>query len=251
MHVHPWINYATQFNWALDQLPSDTQWVLRLDADEYVTPNLAAEIRQKMVELPDMVTGIAVKRRMSFLGQPIRRGGLFPIEVMRLFRFGDGHCETRWMDEHIVTTGSIAVFDGEIVDDNRRSLTWWTEKHNAYASREAIDLLNLEFGFAPQEGGAGQARQAGRKRWVKEQIYARLPIGFRAAVYFFYRYVLRLGFLDGRRAAAFHVLQGFWYRYLVDIKLIEVRQCMADHKVDVETAIERVLGITVSQGKMG
>ena len=69
--------------------------------------------------------------------------------------------------------------------------------------------------------------------------------GFRAFAYFFYRYVLRLGFLDGQAGASFHVLQGFWYRYLVDAKVAEVRNYMKDSEVDVVTAIERVLGIRV------
>ena len=87
--------------------------------------------------------------------------------------------------------------------------------------------------------------QAGMKRWLKEKVYARLPGGLRALAYFLYRYVVRLGFLDGQAGAAFHVLQGFWYRYLVDAKLAEVKRYMREHDADVTTAIERVLGIRV------
>ncbi len=249
VHVRDWTTYADQFNWALDQLRPDTEWILRLDADEVVSPDLAQQMREHLADMAATVSAVSVRRRMNFLGQPIRHGGLFPIEVIRIFRHGKARCEARWMDEHIVTTGQVVAFSGEIVDDNRNSLTWWTEKHNAYASREVVDLLNLEYRFAPLPmTRSGHGKQAGRKRWLKEKIYARLPVGVRAAGYFLYRYVVRLGFLDGRRAVAFHVLQGFWYRYLVDIKLIEVRQFMTDHHVDVETAIERVLGIDPARG---
>jgi len=87
--------------------------------------------------------------------------------------------------------------------------------------------------------------QAGVKRWLKDAVYARLPGGFRAFACFFYRYVLRLGFLDGQPGTAFHFLQGFWYRYLVDVKVAEVKRYMRESGADVRTAIERVLEIRV------
>ena len=241
---NPWTNYATQFNWALDQIKSNSGWVLRLDADEIVTTELRAEIQSG---LPD-VAGITIGRSMCFMGQPIRHGGLFPIRVLRLFRNGMGRCETRWMDEHIIVDGPLAAFSGQIIDDNRNSLDWWTTKHNGYASREVVDILNKEFGFLPQDKLAANAtgKQAAIKRWVKDKLYARLPLGARAGVYFLYRYVLRGGFLDGSQARAFHVLQAFWYRYLVDAKLAEVRSYMAKEFVDPVTAIARVLNLNVS-----
>lgn len=245
---NPWINYATQFNWALAQLPEDTQWVLRLDADEYVTSELAVEVGEKLDALGDEIAAVNVSRRMHFLGRRIRWGGIFPIRIVRLFRFGNGHCENRWMDEHIIFEGGIADFAGEIIDDNLNSLTWWTEKHNHYASREVVDLLNLGYGFMPSETVAdlGQRQQVGWKRWIKEHLYARSPVGLRALIYFLYRYIFRLGFLDGREGTAFHFLQGFWYRYLVDMKYHEVRLDMAKRNVDAQEAILKVLGIDLS-----
>nr|WP_319250266.1 glycosyltransferase family 2 protein [uncultured Celeribacter sp.] len=244
-----WVNYATQFNWALEQLSEETDWVLRLDADEFLTEGLAQEIASRLPAFGTEISGIYLSRRMNFMGRPIRWGGVFPIRVLRLFRHGKGHCENRWMDEHILVDGDTGEFQGEIVDDNLNSLTWWTEKHNGYASREVVDLLNLEFGFMQHETVADLAsgKQASIKRWIKEKIYAHLPGGFRAFIYFLYRYVFRLGFLDGTQGTAFHVLQGFWYRYLVDMKLYEVRMYMRRENVDVVTAIQDVLAIDVRQ----
>lgn len=244
---HPFVNNAQQFNWALTQLDSYTDWVLRIDADEVLTPELAGEIEERLPSLGLEIDGVFVGRRMAFQGRVIRHGGLFPLQVVRLFRYGRGQCENRWMDEHIKVTGPTVCLRGEILDDNLNSLTWWTDKHNGYASREVVDLLNLEYEFVPHETVADfrGGHQVGVKRWVKEQVYARLPLGFRAFAYFFYRYVVRLGFLDGKEGAAFHVLQGFWYRYLVDIKLYEVRKHMKKHGVCVVTAIEEVLEIKV------
>lgn len=241
-----WINYATQFNWALEQIES-TEWVLRIDSDEFITQSLAEQIQRELPILGNDVKGVYVNRRMTFLGRPIRYGGVFPIQVLRLFRYGHGECENRWMDEHLKVEGKTALLTGEIIDDNLNSLTWWTEKHNKYASREAVDLLNLEYGFIPHDSVAelSSGNQAGIKRWLKERVYFRLPLGFRALVYFLYRYVLRLGFLDGQAGTAFHVLQGFWYRYLVDAKVAEVKRYLNQHEVSVAQAIEHVLGIRV------
>jgi hypothetical protein len=152
------------------------------------------------------------------------------------------------MDEHIKVAGLTADFQAELIDDNLNTLTWWTDKHNKYASREAVDLLNLQYHFMPHDSVASlrNGKQTGVKRWIKEVIYARLPGGFRALAYFFYRYVIRLGFLDGKAGTAFHFLQGFWYRYLVDAKVAEVRRYMHEKDVDVVTAIDWVLGVKLS-----
>lgn len=248
-----WVNYATQFNWALAQLDAETDWVLRIDADEVLTPELAAEISERLPGLGPDIDGVYVSRRMTFQGRLIRHGGVFPVRVLRLFRHGRGQCENRWMDEHIKVAGPTVGFQGELIDDNLQSLTWWTDKHNRYASREAVDLLNLEHGFMPQDTVASLrgGQQAGVKRWVKEVVYARLPGGLRAFAYFVYRYLLRLGFLDGAEGTAFHVLQGFWYRYLVDTKVREVRRYMRSHQCGAVEAIEQVLEIRVSSQAAG
>jgi glycosyltransferase involved in cell wall biosynthesis len=242
-----WVNYSTQFNWALSQLDEGTDWVLRLDADEYFTPELVKSVSRTLPGIGRDFAGIYVGRRMAFQGRLIRHGGIFPVQVLRIFKRDFGRCENRWMDEHIIVEGKTTALEGEIIDDNLNSLSWWTEKHNAYASREVVDLLNLEFGFIPYETVASLrgGQQTGVKRWLKENVYVRLPRGSRAFAYFFYRFVLRLGFLDGREGAAFHVLQGFWYRYLVDMKFYEVRKYMLQKNVDAPTAIRDVLGIDV------
>lgn len=242
-----WVNYSTQFNWALDQLPGDTEWVLRLDADEYLTSTLRGQIANTLALVNNDISALIVSRRMYFMGKAIRWGGVFPIRVARLFRYGKGRCENRWMDEHIIVNGDVIELSGEIIDDNHNSITWWTEKHNSYASREVVDLLNIEFNFMPYTSVAGLERfqQAGVKRLLKEKFYAKIPNGSRALIYFLYRYILRLGFLDGKEGTAFHILQGFWYRYLVDIKVHEVKSFMRANKVGAKDAIREVLKINV------
>jgi len=136
--TNPFITQAQQFNWALSQLPQDTEWVFRLDADEVVSIELAQSLAETLPLLGPEVAGAEVLRRMAFLGRPIRRGGLFPMRVVRVMRYGRGRSEDRWMDEHILVNGTLAQLEGELLDDNLNSLTWWTAKHNAYASREVV-----------------------------------------------------------------------------------------------------------------
>lgn len=243
----PWLNYATQFNWALDRISADAQWVLRLDADEIVSPELRDEITRVLPALGPEIVGIHVPRHMNFQGGPVRKGGLFPVRVLRLFRANAGRCEARWMDEHIQVTGKTRDFQGQILDDNLKSLSWWIEKHNGYASREVVDLLNLQHQFLPHETIAdAKGGPAGRKRWAKEKIYARFPPGLRAILYFLWRFIIRLGFLDSAEGRRFHLLQGLWYRYLVDLKLRQVQQYMRTHSTDPPIAIHKVLGIDVN-----
>jgi glycosyltransferase involved in cell wall biosynthesis len=219
---NPWINYATQFNWAIDHAAATTDWIMRLDADEIVTPELAVTLAGLDAQA---AAGLTVNRRIHFLGRWIRWGGIYPVRVLRVWRTGRGRCEDRWMDEHILVDGAVAHVDGDIADINLNSVTWWTQKHNGYATREAIDELLRETRVdSAATGDIG--RQAGVKRWVKRNVYAHLPLGGRAFAYFIYRYFILLGFLDGWQGLAFHGLQGGWYRFLVDVKVYEIRELM-------------------------
>ena len=238
-------NHSTQFNWALTQLPDDTDWVMRIDADEILTPKLIAQIHASLSQVDAQVNGIAFWRSMIFQGQLIRYGGVGKNRVMRLFRLGKGVSESRWMDEHIKVQGHTITLDGVLIDDNLRPLSWWIEKHNQYASREAVDLLNLQHQFAMQNSVASVGSRLGLKRWIKERIYAKLPGGSRALLYFLLRYIILWGFLDGKQGRQFHYLQAFWYRYLVDAKVAEVIRYQKKNHLTVQQAIEQVLGIKV------
>lgn len=246
---HEWINHSVQFNWALSQLNSDPKWILRIDADEYLTDELKEELRTNLFNLPEEVNGVYLNRRMKFQGRLIQYGGVFPVRVLRLFRFGHGRCEHRWMDEHIRVQGATALFKGELIDDSLITLTAWINKHNTYANREVIDLLNRQYRFAPyDEVAAYPFSGSSGKRWIKEVIYARLPAGVRAFGYYLYRYLLRAGFLDGREGAVFHFLHGLWYRYLVDAKLAEVSRYMRTTGQGPVQATREVLGLQVIAG---
>ena len=202
---HPFKNQAQQFNWALGNLEIKNEWILRLDSDEYLTKELRAEITEKLKNTPHDVSGFYMKRRVYFMGRWIKHGGYYPTWILRLFKKGKARSEERAMDEHIVLSeGKSMKLENDFVDDNKNNLNWWIQKHNNYASREAEDVLRGYVGI----GG-------------KRNFYYKLPLFCRAFLYFFYRYFLRLGFLDGKKGLIFHFLQGFWYRFLVDAKIYE------------------------------
>jgi glycosyltransferase involved in cell wall biosynthesis len=227
---HAFQNYARQFEWALANAPITADWVMRLDADEIVEPDLAEEIKSKLPTLSDDVTGINLNRKTIFQGKFIRWGGRYPLMLLRIWRRGKARIEDRWMDEHMyLVEGRTVTFNGGFADHNLYDLTFFTAKHNNYASREALDALNQRLRlFDPQLSLTAEAtaKQAKIKRFLKESVYNRLPFEISAFLFFLYRYVFQLGFLDGRRGLVYHVLQGFWYRFLVGAKLRELEQAV-------------------------
>jgi glycosyltransferase involved in cell wall biosynthesis len=227
---HPFQNYARQFTWALENAPITADWVMRLDADEIIEADLAEEIRSKLPGMAEDVTGIILNRKTIFQGKFIRWGGRYPLMLLRIWRRGKAHIEDRWMDEHMyLTDGRTVTFRGGFADHNLYDLTYFTAKHNGYASREALDVLDQRIHlFAPQLALTTEATatQAKVKRFFKESVYNQIPFEISALLYFLYRYIFQLGFLDGRRGLIYHVLQGFWYRFLVGAKLRELEQAV-------------------------
>lgn len=241
-----WINYSIQFNWALSYVNrnSNADWILRIDADELMDGHLINSIKTKLNAVPENVDGFVVKRRMSFRGKIIKHGGVFPSRVLRLVRRGSAECEQRWMDEHLVVDGKTLELDGELLDDNLNSLTWWVDKHNHYASREAVDIILMKYTEnSAQNSVSNFGWRAKVKRFLKVYLYLSLPGGLRAILYFFYRYVFCLGFLDGSRGFSFHFFQGLWYRALVDEKVSEVESLMKKSNLNHIQAVKAAFNI--------
>lgn len=227
IYERPFRNYSDQFQWALDHTGITTDWILRLDADEVIEPDLRARMIAEVPNLPASVAAVNLDLMYVIMGRRIRHGGRYPLILLRLFRRGQGKIEQRWMDEHIIVHGGETIrMHGGFSHIELKDLTYFTTKHNAYATREAVDVLARRYGLFASEKGAAISHQAQRTRFIKEHIYNRLPLGVGPFLYFVYRYFLRLGFLDGREGAVYHVLQGFWYRYLVDAKIFEFEKEM-------------------------
>jgi len=222
---HKWLNYATQFNWGLENCHIQSDWIWRIDADEYIDDELGRNVRNTIDTVEEDISGIYVKRKIVFMGKALMHGTWYPRWNLKVFKRGIGECENRWMDEHIkLTSGNTVQVEGNQIDDNLNSLTWWTEKHNSYATREMVDMLCMEYGIGTSN--EVQAKLLGtseqRLRWLKIR-YLKLPFFLRPFINFIYRYIFRLGFLDGKQGFIWHFLQGFWYRFLVDAKIWELK----------------------------
>jgi glycosyltransferase involved in cell wall biosynthesis len=215
---HSFENYADQRNWALDNLPIQGEWVLFLDADEWLPETLKEEMAGVIASNPEE-NGFYVKRRFIWMGRWIKRG-YYPTWILRLFRKGKGRCEQRAVNEHLIVEGETGQLKNDFIHEDRKGLAEWTEKHNRYSTLEAERLFR---GRGEKEIEARfSGSQAERKRWLRYRLYNRLPPLVRPFLYFFYRYVLRGGFLDGREAFLYHFLHALWVPLLVDAKYLEM-----------------------------
>jgi glycosyltransferase involved in cell wall biosynthesis len=229
IYQHPFENHGKQVNWSLDNIPIACDWIMQLDADEMVTPELANELCQILPTLPEEVSGLYAKRRVFFMGRWIRHGDYYPMWLLRVFRQGKARNEEFEEDRVVLLQGEASHLKHDFIDYNRKPLTFWTEKHNQWASNEMRDLLTLSKNdgekLSPMTIRPSLlASQDKRRRWLKKNLYARTPLFVRAFSYFLYRYILRLGFLDGTEGLIFHFLQGCWYRFYVDAKIYEAKK---------------------------
>lgn len=208
-------NQAAQFNWALENIPIEGEWILRMDADEYLEPDLIEELQS--IDLANVsYNGLVFPLKRFFLGKELKRAG--KVRILRMFKKGKALYEARSMDEHLILTEGTSVETKTcFVDDNLNPIEWWVEKHIGYARREANELLSSSSEAADELLGAEAVR---RKRKAKGW-YNKLPLFWRAFAYFCYRYFFKLGFLDGKEGFLWHFLQGWWYRTLVDTIVLE------------------------------
>lgn len=227
VYVHPWPgNQAAQFNWALDNTGISTEWILRLDADEYPSAELTEELLRRLPAMDKDISAAMLPLRNVWMGHPLKYGGS-KISILRLFRNGKGRYENRMMDEHIqIDSGRIIEFEHPFVDDNLNNLNWWTNKHVGYATREAAELLDIEFNISDSHDSnhLNSLSPEARRRRLRKLKYARQPLFWRSSAYFIYRYFLKGGFLEGKEGFLRHFLQGWWYRTLVDAKIFEIKK---------------------------
>ena len=212
---HEWPgNQALQFNWALDNLLIQSQWVLRLDADEYFTRESITWLSENLAGVRGDVGALEFTLERKFMGGVIRHG-TNGIPMVRLFRRGRGRYQETLMDERIVFEGEKLIVPVVFYDDNLNSLEWWKEKHRGYAKREA------------QQAVTGMLLDSRKVKYYKWPRY------FRAFAYFCVRYFIKLGFLDGHSGWLWHFWQGLWYRWLVDSEIGKLHKSTCAREMDL------------------
>lgn len=195
-YQNSFVTHSQQFNWALTSLDLNKyQYVLRIDADEYLSNEMSKYLNDTSLTLD----GYYINRRVVFNGKLLRFGGMSNVFILRLFKVGKAVCDERLMDERMIVQGSTGRLPGSIIDENLNDLDWYIKKHLRYAQLECESHLNDI-----------------NSSYLRDRIYYKFPNYFRAVLYFIFRYVLKLGFLDGNAGFYFHFLQGLFYRLMVD-----------------------------------
>lgn len=223
VYEHPFEGYASQRNWALRNLAFAHEWVFFLDADEIVSDELKDELTHVFAAELRGIDGFYLKRRLIFMGKWIKWGGCYPLWLLRIFRHEKTWCDARSVNEHFVVSGPTSRLRNDIIHKDNRGMSHWIEKHNKYAALEATEMMKAASsdacsGIRPRLFGS----QPERKEWLRRVLWNRMPFLVRPFFYFTYRYILRLGILDGREGFIYHFLQGLWFLLLVDLKYIEM-----------------------------
>lgn len=237
VHKYPG-NQAAQFNWAIDHIAIDTEWILRIDADEYLLPELVQELQDKLPTIPKDVTGIELKRRHIFMGKWVKHG-IYPVIMMRMFRTGYGRYDARLMDEHIaLKEGRSIVLDNDFCDHSLINISDYCKKHLNYAEREACEILDETYSLSSHIDNSLSLGIQAEEKHKKKGTYNKLPLFWRSFAYFCYRYFLKGGFLDGKEGFLFAFIQGWWYRTMVDAKVLECKKACGEDKEAIRKYIK-------------
>lgn len=218
-------------NWSLENLPFRNEWVLIVDCDERITPQLWEEIATA-IENPEY-QGYYLNRKVFFLGKWIRFGGKYPDWNLRLFKHKLGRYENlntedipntgdNEVHEHVILQGKVGYLKQDMLHIDFRDLYQWLARHNRYSNWEARVYYNLLTGKNDSDtiGGNLFGDAVQRKRFLKK-IWIRLP--FKPTLRFILFYFIRLGFLDGVPGYIYARLLS-QYEYQIGVKLYELRK---------------------------
>jgi len=214
-------NFSKQRNFALENLKITSEWILFLDADEWVPAELKKEISVCVASNPEEC-GFYLNRKFIWMGKWVKCG-YYPIWTLRLFRYGYARYEDRAINEHIIVNGAVGRLINDYIHEDRKSVGDWIVKHVGRARQEAIELFNFRSSVGYREIDVrlfGTREQ--RKRWLRYKIWNKLPPLVRPFLYFFYRFFLLRGFFDGRHVFSYHFLQALWLPMLIDIFYLEM-----------------------------
>ena len=209
----PFDTYAEQRTYAVEQLPIRTDWILFLDADEVLHNGIRHEIGQ-ITNRNDAPNGYLVRLRFYFLNRWIRYGGYADAQKLVLFRKSKMQGIERLMNELVLVDGPLATLDSYIIHQDRRPVAFWYEKHVRYSGLQVQEMLQTP-GIDQTIRWANVDNRRDRRRWFKRNVWSRLPIWLRPPLYFFQRYVLALGFLDGRAGFIYHFSHAFLYQFMI------------------------------------
>ncbi len=214
---YEYITEARTRNWVIENWGPQYEWIVFLDSDERLTPELRDEIAT--IPPPDRgPKGYMMRRLMFFLGKHLRFGGHQNVWVLHVIHPPAARVveQTRTL-EYVRVRGRVAKLTHPLLHDNRKGLSDWTVKHDFYATREAQDRLMGRRRKEPVTEGRIRA-------FLHDRVLSKTPPFLLPLMYFVYRYFIRLGFLDGKVGLMYYFLHDFWYPFLVAAKVEELRR---------------------------
>jgi len=234
---------SNQLNFAINNYPFDTNWILRVDCDEILTIELINEIKtSNLLDINSNISGLYIKRKVKFFNKTLNFGNINPIWLLRLWKRGKGICDDKLMDEKIIIADQKTTrLQNLIIDNNLNNLTWWTNKHNHYSNREALEILKNKH-LSNKNYMISDYYSIDFIIFILKSIYNKSPIFLRSFLLFIYSYFLKLGILDGLPGFIWNVLQVFWYRYLVDVKVYEFEYLHGFDKEKIKAELIKIDG---------
>ena len=226
LQCHAFENHPKQWNQALHCFQIKTPWVIALDADQMVSPELLALLKQFDPDEDPDLNGIYFNRKNYYRGRWIRYGGFYPFYMLKMFKLNVGFSDLNEnMDHRFIVPGKTKVWkQGYLIEENLKenNIQFWLDKHGRYSellAREEIERMMKTRAqtLKPKLFGNPDERKACLK-----MFWWKLPRSLRPVLYFSYRMTIQRGFLDGRTGIIFHFLQAFWFRLIVDIKIDEI-----------------------------
>ena len=211
-------NFSDHKNWALENIGFQFDWVLIVDADERVTPELAAEIAAA-IDDPGAHQGFFIARKNIFGGKWIRHAGMYPDWQLRLVRRDRARYEARIVHEHMVVDGPVGHLKSPFVHYDYKGIERYIERHNTYSSLESVEAHRYLNGTDAADGAHIAKGGPERRRRLKQFAYRWLP--FRPLFVFVWMYVVKLGFLDGKWGLRYCILRAV-YEFQIELKLEEL-----------------------------
>ena len=224
-------DYKKQRQYAIEYCKNITEWMLFLDADEYLLDETKNAIKLALKENHDIV-GYYMSFRFIFMGRWIKHGGYYPCYLMRLFKPKTAVIDEE-INEHVTIKGKVEKLKYDFVDHRLKNIGSWIDKHNKYSDLEASYLWQAK-NTKRKSKGLSLLVQADRRKWLRENIWNHLPLLVKPFLYFVYRYVIRWGFLDGKAGFIYYFLHSGWYYFIVDVKYIEMKMNAANHSIKDE-----------------
>ncbi len=207
------IHQANQMNWALKNLNIKNRWILRIDADEYIT-NFNQKFFFGKLSKNKKTNGFIFIRKIKFLGKVINHGLTSPHKTIRIWRNRKGRYPNISMDEQVIVKGKVDLLDSIIIDHNKKGFLFWLKKHLNYAKKETNEY------FKRNKYSFKSKNISDRNKLKKYKSYYNFPIFIRPIILFIYSYIYKLGFLSGVRGFLYYLVQNFLYRLIVDIFIL-------------------------------